>query len=170
MHVAFTRRPDGGSLADIDRGDGLRLRLRSYDRTGSVPHDAVHLLGERALGMARGLWGSIRAGALFDSLEIIGGKPRHDRYTVSDRVRRDHARDLRLAEVVVGVLAQGIDRRAPVVVTELDEAWGITETGRAPFTAEQVAAALTDLRDLRERWRRLGPDEALAYTWCAPRR
>jgi hypothetical protein len=70
----------------------------------------------------------------------------------------------------VGVHAQSIDGRAPDVGRALDEAWGITETGRAPFTAEQVGAALTDLRDLREGWRRLGPEEALAYTWCAPRR
>ncbi|MDF2976868.1 MAG: hypothetical protein K0S40_1596 [Actinomycetospora sp.] len=165
MHVAFSKRPDGGSLADIDRGDGLRLRLRSYDRTGVVPHDAVHLVGERALGLTGGLWGSIRAGALFDSVEITDGRPRHARRAVSDRVRRENARELRLAEVVVGVLAQGIDADGPALKAALDAAWAITETGAAPFTAAQAGRAGDELRVLRDRWRSLGPGEVVAYTW-----
>lgn len=165
MHVAFSPRPDGGSVADIDRGDGLRLRLRSYDRTGVVPHDAVHLVGERALGLTGGLWGSIRAGALFDSIEITGGKPRHDRRAVSDRVRRENARELRLAEVLVGVLQQSIDADGPAVKAALDAAWGITETGPAPGTVDQAARAVDELRALRDRWRTLRPGEVIAYTW-----
>jgi hypothetical protein len=165
VHVAFSKRSDGGSLADIDRGDGLRLRLRSYDRTGVVPHDAVHLIGERALGLTGGLWGSIRAGALFDSVEITGGRPRHDRHARSDRVRRENARELRLAEVVTGVLQETIDRPGPAVKAALDAGWAITETGPAPFTAAQAAGAADELRALRNRWRSLGPGEVIAYTW-----
>ncbi|HSK57819.1 MAG TPA: hypothetical protein VK935_02080 [Actinomycetospora sp.] len=165
MHVAFSKRPDGGSLADVDRGDGLRLQLRSYDRAGVVPHDAVHLLGERALGLTGGLWGSIRAGALFDSIEITGGRPRHDRRARSRRVRRENARELRLAEVVVGVLQQGIDADGPALAAALDAAWGITETGPAPFTVAQATRAVDELRVLRDRWRSLGPGEVIAFTW-----
>jgi hypothetical protein len=149
VHVAFSPRPDGGSLADIDRGDGLRLRLRSYDRTGVVPHDAVHFVGERALGLTGGLWGSIRAGALFDSIEITGGKPRHDRPARSERVRRENARELRLAEVVVGVLTQRIDADGPALAAALDAAWGITETGPAPFTVAQAGGGAGGGRVLR---------------------
>jgi len=169
VHVAFSKRPDGGSLADIDRGDGVRLRLRSFDRTGAVPHDAVHLIGERALGMTRGLWGSIRAGALFASVEIVGGRPRHDRRQRSERVRRENARELRLAETVVGVLQGAIDQPGPAVKAALDAAWGITETGSAPFTADQAATAVEELRTLRDRWRRLGAGETITYTWPEPR-
>jgi hypothetical protein len=91
MRVEFWRREDGGSLALIDRDDGVRLALRSYDRTGEVPHDAVHLIGERALAMADGLWGSIAAGALFDSIEVVSGRRRHDRNARSDEIRRRNA-------------------------------------------------------------------------------
>ena len=114
MDVAFSKRPDGGSLALIDREDGVRLRLRSYDRTGEVPHDAVHLIGERALGLTGGLWGSLQAGALFDSVEVVSGRLRHDRRQRSDAVRRENAAELRLAETVVGVLQQSLDRRRSV--------------------------------------------------------
>lgn len=166
MQVEFRKRDDGGSLAIIDRDDGVRLRLRSYDRTGRVPHDAVHLVGERALGVHGGLWGSIAEGALFDSIEVVDGRQPHDRGRRSDEIRRRNARELRLAETLVGVLAEAIDLDAPGVERGLAEAWGITEVGPAPFSQEQAATAVEGLRALRARWERLAPGEpGLPYTW-----
>ena len=170
MDVAFSKRPDGGSLALVERDDGLRLRLRSYDRTGEVPHDAVHLIGERALGLTGGLWGSLQAGALFESVEIVGGRPRHDRRQRSDAVRRENAEQLRLAETVVGVLQQGIDRDGAAVQAALEAAWGVTRVGASPFTAAQASVAVQELRTLRERWRHLAPDETITFVWRAARR
>jgi hypothetical protein len=170
VDVAFSKRPDGGSLALIDREDGVRLRLRSYDRTGEVPHDAVHLIGERALGLTRGLWGSLQAGALFDSVEVVSGRLRHDRRQRSDAVRRENAAELRLAETVVGVLQQSLDSDGPSTKAALDRAWGITGTGPSPFTAAQASVAVQELRTLRERWRDLAPDETITFTWRPGRR
>ncbi|GLZ50311.1 hypothetical protein Acsp06_64960 [Actinomycetospora sp. NBRC 106375] len=165
MHVEFSKRPDGGSLALIDRDDGVRLRLRSYDRTGEVPHDAVHLVGERALGLTGGLWGSIAAGAVFDSVEVVSGTLRHDRQRKSDAIRRENAEQLRLAETVVGVLQQSIDRDGPATKAALDEAWGITRTGASPYPADRAATAVGELRELRRRWRDLAPEETIPYDW-----
>jgi hypothetical protein len=165
VHVAFSKRPDGGSLALIDRDDGVQLRLRSYERTGDVPHDAVHLVGERALGITGGLWGSIAAGALFASIEVVGGRQRHDRRQRSHAVRRANAAWLRLAETVVGVLQQSVDRDGAATAAALDAAWGITETGPSPFTVARATTAVAELRALRDRWRRLGPEETIPYTW-----
>ncbi|MFC5142599.1 hypothetical protein ACFPK1_30535 [Actinomycetospora rhizophila] len=165
MHVEFSRRPDHGSLALIDRDDGVQLRLRSYERTGDVPHDAVHLVGERALGLTGGLWGSIAAGALFESIEVVAGKLRHDRRRRSDAIRKANAKALGLAETVVGVLQQSVDRDGAATRAALDAAWSITETGPSPFTVAQATAAVEQLRELRERWRRLGPGETIPYTW-----
>ena len=78
VHVEFARRKGGGSLATIDRPDGVRLLLTSYDRANTVPHDLAHFVAERDLGLRRGLWGSIASGALFDSLQLISGKRRHN--------------------------------------------------------------------------------------------
>ena len=170
MHVEFSKRPDGGSLALIDRDDGVRLRLRSYERTGDVPHDAVHLIGERALGLTDGLWGSIGAGAMFESLEVVSGKMRHDRRQRSDAVRKANGKSLMLAETMVGVLQQSVDRSGPATHAALGKAWGITETGPSPFIAEQAARAVTELRELRQTWRSLGPDDTIPYAWPAPRK
>lgn len=171
MQVEFRKRVDGGSLALIERGDGVRLQLRSYDRTGQVPHDAVHLIGERSLGMHQGLWGSIAAGALFESVEVLDGRQRHDRKKRSDAVRKQNAEQLRIAETVVGVLQECIDKDGPVTKQNLDRAWGITNTGPSPFSVEQAGRAVAELRTLRDGWRSLGPgDRGLVFTWPDGRR
>jgi hypothetical protein len=166
VEVEFRKRADGGSLAIIDRDDGVRLQLRSYDRTTRVPHDAVHLIAERSLGIQGGLWGSIAAGALFDSIEVVDGRQRHDRARRSNEVRRRNARELRLAETLVGALAQAVHLDGPAVKSRLDRAWGITEVGTSPFSREQAAAAVDDLRALRAQWEHLAHGESgLPFTW-----
>ena len=168
MQVEFRKRADGGSLAIVDRDDGVRLHLRSYDRTGEVPHDAVHLVGERCLGMRDGLWGSIAAGALFDSIEVVGGRQRHDRRRRSEEIRRRNAEQLRLAETVVGVLERCVDRDGTAVKKKLDEAWGITQTGPSPFSADDAGRAVEELRRLREDWTSLAPgDPGPTFSWPA---
>lgn len=169
MQVEFTRRRDGGSCATFERPDGVRLRLRSYDRTGSVPHDAVHLVGEQELGLTEGLWGSLAAGAVFDSVEVLGGRQRHDWRRRSDEVRRRHAEQLALAETLVGVLQHGIDDDGTQVEAALAAAWGITRTGPSPFTAQQGAAAVDRLRRLRDEWRDLRGAAVVRFEWGPPR-
>ncbi len=170
MQVNFRKRRDGGSCATIERDDGLSLRLWSYDRTGVVPHDAVHLIGERALGLPEGLWGSIAAGAVFDSIEVVEGRLRHDWRRRSEEVRRHNAEQLALAESVVGVLQHCIDHDGAAVKSALDRAWGITHTGGSPFTSQQAGVAVAQLRDLRSRWRDLSGDDAVTCTWPLPLR
>ncbi|WP_433800777.1 hypothetical protein [Actinomycetospora sp. CA-084318] len=166
MEVEFRRRADDGSVAEIVRADGVHLRMRSYDVTNEVPHDAVHLIGERALGITDGLWGSIAAGALFASVEVVAGRQRHDRRRRSDEVRRRHDAWLRQAEVVVGTLQNCLDRDGAATHRELDRAWGITHTGRSPFTVEQAERAVRELRRLRTDWWALGVDApGLRFTW-----
>jgi hypothetical protein len=165
MRVHVRKRPDGGSVATIERDDGVVLRLRSYDRTGEVPHDAVHLVGEQELGIQDGLWGSLAAGAVFDSVEVVDGRQRHDWRRRSDEVRRRNADRLALAETVVGVLQHAIDLDGAQVKKALDAAWGVTRPGPSPFTAEQGAAAVARIRELRTRWRDLDGDAALSFEW-----
>lgn len=167
MRVDFRKRRDGGSLATIERDDGVRLLLRSYDRTGEVPHDAVHLVGEQELGLRHGLWGSLAAGAVFDSVEVVDGRQRHDWRRRSDEVRRQNADQLALAETVVGVLQHAVDQDGAQVQKALDAAWGITRAGASPFTAEQADAAVTRIRALRSQWRDLTGDATVTFSWPA---
>lgn len=166
VEVEFRRRPDDGSFAEITRADGVHLRMRSYDVTNQVPHDAVHLIGERALGITDGLWGSIAAGAEFDSVEVVAGRQRHDRRKRSDEVRRRNDAWLRQAEVLVGTLQNCLDRDGAATHRELDRAWAITHTGPSPFTVAQAERAVRELRRLRTDWRALAVDApGLRFTW-----
>ncbi|WP_225010593.1 hypothetical protein [Novosphingobium percolationis] len=53
-----------GSVEDhigVRRADGSRIETRLAHK-GPVPHDAVHLFVEQALGLSRGFWGLVAAG------------------------------------------------------------------------------------------------------------
>jgi len=58
VRIVFTRVPRGESIATI------YVELPSFSRTHRVPHDLAHAVAERDLGLARGIFGSLAAGAL----------------------------------------------------------------------------------------------------------
>ena len=172
--MEFAKRPGGGSVATITRPDGVRLRLTSYDRKYVVPHDLAHFATEQQLRMADGLWGSIAAGAVFDSVEVLSGTRAGVR---SDAVRQRNAAGLALAEVLVGVVhgavnravSGGVDGTVPAadraVVAQLASAWGSVRQGPCPYPEAHRLAAVRELRSLGERFAALGPDEVLALRW-----
>ena len=180
--MEFAKRPGGGSVATITRPDGVRLRLTSYDRKYVVPHDLAHFATEQQLRMADGLWGSIAAGAVFDSVEVLSGTRAGVR---SDAVRQRNAAGLALAEVLVGVVHGavnravngalnravngGVDGTVPAadraVVAQLASAWGSVRQGPCPYPEAHRLAAVRELRSLGERFAALGPDEVLALRW-----
>lgn len=108
MDVRFSRSPHGGSVALIDRSDGLTLRMWSYDRKHSVPHDLAHFVAERAFVLPQGVWGSIAAGAVFRSMEVVSGRCRHDSHARSAAVIAENAGHIGLAEIVAGVVHRGL--------------------------------------------------------------
>jgi len=66
MQIRITK----GATADflvVMRSDGTRCEAR-FPHKGPVPHDAMHVLVERALGLSRGFWGLIAAGHAPDQL------------------------------------------------------------------------------------------------------
>ena len=180
--MEFAKRPGGGSVATITRSDGVRLQLTSYDRKYVVPHDLAHFAIEQQLRMADGLWGSIAAGAVFDSVEVLSGTRAGVR---SDAVRQRNAAGLALAEVLVGVVHGavnravngalnravngGVDGTVPAadraVVAQLASAWGSVRQGPCPYPEAHRLAAVRELRSLGERFAALGPDEVLALRW-----
>ncbi|MGQ0845757.1 MAG: hypothetical protein ACT4QF_16675 [Sporichthyaceae bacterium] len=166
MQVVFTRREDNGTVAEYVRPDGVRLRLHSYDRTGQVPHDAAHLVVERACRLEHGLWGALTAGALFDSVEVVEGRTRHDHRAKSTGLRRTYARELRLSEQLVGAVLSCLSdgRDLPQRIAAAWVLYGRTvPAGLAPAGAQ----ALAELRALRARWARLHTGDAFDLHWPA---
>jgi hypothetical protein len=144
MRVEFRKQPGGGTLATVDRPDGVRLLLTSYDRTGTVPHDLAHFVTERALRLERGLWGSIAAGAEFDSLTVLAGRRRHDGAARSQAIRRAHAADLGLAEILVGAVQHGV--ASGDAAGHVRRAWASAQEAPCPFPASRCEGAADELR------------------------
>jgi hypothetical protein len=163
--IRFTRRTDNGTAAEFTRPDGVRLRLHSYDRTGLVPHDAAHLVVERAFRLRHGVWGCLCDGALFDSVEIVEGRTRHDHKARSAALRKRHDADLRLAEQLVGAVLAGFEHRSAEMSRHLKAAWEIYRTGPAPDLAAAGRAALDELAVLRARWDTLPTGATFELEW-----
>lgn len=172
MRIEFARRAGGGSLATIDRPDGTRLLLTSYDRVHAVPHDLAHFVTEQTLGVPGGLFGSIAAGALFDSVRVVSGKRRHDDRARSDAVRRANVEDLQLAEVLVGAVHGGLAGADAGGAGRVERAWSSIRQTPCPYPAATCVAAVAELRRLGDRFQQLDGSQTLALEWAvaAPRR
>jgi hypothetical protein len=170
VEIRFSKRPGGGSLALIERPDGVTLRLSSYDRKHVVPHDLAHFVAERAFDIHGGLWGSIAAGAMLASMEVVSGRLRHDRTARSEKVLRSNASEFGMAEVLSGVVHLGVDQDDRAVARALRDAWGAFRTGPCPVPAERAVAAVGELRALGARFAALDPPATLPVTWPVRRR
>ncbi|MGD9530255.1 hypothetical protein [Pseudonocardia sp.] len=162
MRVEFRKRPGGGTLATVDRPDGVQLLLTSYDRASAVPHDLAHFVTERALGLERGLWGSIAAGAEFGSLTVLAGRRRHDAAARSQAIRHEHAADLGLAEILVGAVQHGV--ASGDAAGHVRRAWASVRETPCPFPASRCDRAADELRRLSAELARTGQ---LSLEWPA---
>lgn len=165
MLVGFTRRADNGTVAEFTRRDGVGLRLHSYDRTELVPHDAAHLVVERAFGLTQGLWGCLDDGALFDSVEILAGRTRHDHRARSAALRKERDAHLRLAEQVVGITLGELERADQHLTRALRAVWELYRVAPPPDLEAKGWTAVADLQVLRDRWARTRTGAALEATW-----
>lgn len=166
VDVRFSRSPHGGSVALIERSDGLTLRMRSYDRKHSVPHDLAHFVAERAFVLPQGVWGSIAAGALFRSMEVVSGRCRHDSRARSAAIIAENACHIGLAEIVAGVVHRGLDLNPAGVERELRWGWAAVREGPCPLPIPVLHDAVAELRQLAQRWQLLPDDEQLRMQWA----
>ncbi|ONH61714.1 hypothetical protein CcI49_05890 [Frankia sp. CcI49] len=173
MRVSFRRVDgpkggDGGSVAVIERLDGVSLRMHSYDRTFSVPHDLAHFVAEQEFRLSRGVWGSIAAGAMFGSMTVVDGRLRHDSRQRSRELMRANQHEIRLAEIVAGAVHDAVERDAPPSAADIASAWQIYRTDTPSFPPDVPVRAVARLNVLRAVWQALGPDESIDLTWSLP--
>jgi hypothetical protein len=166
--IEFRHARRGESLAWIHRPDGVVVLLPSYSRKHRVPHDIAHAVTEREFGMAQGVFGSIAAGAVFENMRVVSGRPRHDARAISARVLRANSRALAVAEALSGVLHRAVEERQPAPKALLSEAWGVISAEPFPWTDADIASATEVLRGFDERWCALPADGTLEFDW--PRR
>jgi hypothetical protein len=150
MHVTIARTATGSTCATIRRADGVVLELPGYDRKFRVPHDLAHAVTERALGLSRGVFGSIAGGGVFDNMRVVAGRrPRHDAAERSRRLLAANKAELNQAELIAGIMHDGVEHHVDPL-PRAKEAWRAFMTDPFPWPDDEfraVAAALAALAD-----------------------
>lgn len=166
MRIIFARVSGGECIARLHRRDGVVVELPSYSRKWRVPHDLAHLVTERELLLATGLFGSLAAGAMFSNVRLVSGRPRHDAAARSKRIIAANRRGLTVAEVLAGALHHAVEQRQPITPFEkAREDWGIVEHRPFPWTEEDIGRATDTLRDAAQQWDALDDAGALDEFW-----
>jgi hypothetical protein len=171
MHAEFHRTDSrGGYAVIIRRDDGLTVRLPGYDRKWRVPHDLAHFVAEREFRLNKGVFGSIAAGAMFSNMAVVEGRQRFDANVRSRAVLRAHTAEIGIAELVAGVVHEGVERaeRFEDVWARLREAWGTVRPGPCPYHPETLRRVLAILTALAVRWQALPEGEGLTLRWPLP--
>ena len=163
MDLTFEHDPRGESFTRIRRGDGLVLGLPSYSRKFRVPHDLAHAVAERELGLAGGVFGCIAAGAVFDNMRVLEGKPRRDAKARSERVLKAAKRSIGLAESLSGVLHKAVEHGRALRFSEAREAWGVLEQEPFPYTEREIRLTSEKLHELAQVWQTRA--EPLEFSW-----
>ena len=168
MLVTFRRLSDDGLHAvRIERDDGVVLAIESGNRKGFVPHDMVHFLGEQAFGIDDGFWGSIAAGALFQSVQVVEGKLRHDAVARSRALLKQNAEGLLLGEVIGGAPYEAVEHGLDLETAykHLVRGWGSIRTTPMPYDRPMLAAAIEAFADARRSWAAVPVGGDLPMVW-----
>jgi hypothetical protein len=168
MQVDFRRTDSrGGYVVLMQRGDGLTVRMPGYDRKWRVPHDLAHFVTEREFRLNHGVFGSIAAGAMFSNMVIVDGRPRYDARSRSRAVIRAYRAELGLAEMIAGVVHEGIEQDTDLdgLCLRLQDAWATLRPGPCPYPAASVRRCVGVLDQLGKKWHTTGVGDRMVLRW-----
>jgi hypothetical protein len=181
MRITFRRFPGHtAAYSVIERDDGVIYQMKEFTPPGArLPHDLRHLVVERELDIADGLWGAIAAGTVYTSMEHVRGRrPPHSAERSAELKRAQRQPVMRaglLADLVEAVAM--LDSPSDDDIRRLSRAklsvLPVTEPGADPADGVAVpppavlARAARALQVEAARWARLRVGEELVYSWPA---
>ena len=173
MRVTFPRLPDHErAYALVERDDGAQYRLYGGKAGPRLPHDIVHFVVERELGIPDGIWGGIAAGVVFESMRHVGGRrPPHAAERSRELLADFRTRGLRaeLLADLVGCVAL-LDHPSELDILSLAATrLSVLSDADADVDPAAIAAAAVALQVEASRWARLRVGEELSYEWPSPR-
>jgi hypothetical protein len=152
MRVTFPRLPDHEpAYAVVERDDGVVYRLYSGRAGRELPHDIRHLIVERTLGIANGIWDGIASGSR--------RPPRSP-----ERIRWLRAETLGNLVERVAVLDDPLPVQVRVLAARV---LSVLPPDEADVDPEAIITAARALRVEAARWARLRVGESLVYEWPA---
>jgi hypothetical protein len=153
-----------GPTIIVFRDDGVRLRVRAPDRKFTPPHDLIHFLVEKGMGLPRGFWGSIASGAKFSSVEIIEGRQKPKANERSAEIIKANQRQLSEAEAVVGAFQTVLHELNP----SEEDLWRRLRTCGRRVEDALVRPTWSQLRSFRREWEQLAMGKVIRLDWKVP--
>ena len=166
MDLTFTRTGERTYAVMVHRDDGVTYELRTFDRTCSLPHDITHFVVERELGLERGLWGSIAAGAVFENMRLVSGRrPPHAAERSRSVIKEVDAEAEVLVSRLFAIYEKRLEDNWPAASRLLNDGWQPRRSFRPPVTAEEVRQTCKGLCEAQQQWGALPIGESMTVSW-----
>jgi hypothetical protein len=166
MLITFTRLDRRKANATIERSDGVVVELTGAGVKYRVPHDMAHAVTERELGMSRGIFGSMAAGALFTSCRVLCGRQRYDAAARSRRIIKANTGEIGFSELLGGAVHRVVEGEFKGDIgAQVRSQWGTLSAEPCPYTDVQLIQAVSTLEQLGREWVDTAPGGHLHIPW-----
>jgi hypothetical protein len=165
MIVTITKQRDHDRIL-IDRPDRPPVETR-FPKKGSVPHDAVHFIVERALGLRRGFWGLIAYGRDPEAIQTLAKEAGHASASRATPPA-PHIVELLQAERLVECFEAALWDGGADPATLRDIARVACESSFValpPLDDATILAIMVQVRELHAGWANAPVGHAIRYDW-----
>ncbi|HEX6800190.1 MAG TPA: hypothetical protein VF116_20930 [Ktedonobacterales bacterium] len=162
MEIVFIRSEHRRVPSVVTRGDGVRLSVPVFGPLEPMPHDLLHVVVERELGLREGFWGSVAAGAIFDGMHVLDGRQRPHARERSRAVLKANQRGVLFAELLVALAVRVVKgERLENAPLPLDFPLAQTRADRDALIQRMQPA----VEEMRDRWHDVPLGGTLAVQW-----
>ena len=153
MEIAITKARGEDRIA-ITRADGSRVET-VFPHKGPVPHDAVHLFVERALGLRAAFWGMIAGGRHPEEIAALAKAAGHasaKRAEVPDASIVELLQAERLVECFEADLWSGGSGEADTFIAVAESACLASHVPPPPLSGDLIARIRSELGAFAREW------------------
>ena len=165
MRIAITKGAEADAIA-VTRADGSRAETR-FPKKGPIPHDGVHVIVERALGLDRAFWGHVAKGRHPEEIAALAaeaGHPSAKRARDPDPSIIEMVQAERLVECFEAEVWGGPADLA-VLQSVADAAMAQSRVPPLALAESAVATIRTDLAAYSSAWRAMAIGETMNFDW-----
>jgi hypothetical protein len=151
----------------ITRADGSRIET-VFPHKGPVPHDAVHLFVERALGLGQAFWGMVAGGRHPEEIAGMAKASGHasaKRAAIPDASIVELLQAERLVECFEADLWNGGDGDPETFIAVAKTACLASHVPPPPLSADMIGRIRTELRTFARDWQAAGPGHTVRLEW-----
>ncbi|HEV7408677.1 MAG TPA: hypothetical protein VGO01_09345 [Bradyrhizobium sp.] len=169
MKLTVTRFDQGKYETAITRDDGVSYRLKGVAHMFAIPHDLAHFLVEKTLRLNSGFWGNVADGAVFKTMDYIGGRRKPRAAERSESLLKANAAQLNEAEVLVRIfndtLEQGHSENSPLLRERLGGRLARPGLQFRRFSNEEISEVYAAYRDMLSKWKKLPVGGKMELRW-----